>query len=156
MHGLRFSEAIIVGDQNWDREKHTITFRKKGGDDLTLPISAEAEELFQLAPQGQPGESYLSRLIPSRVHHGNVKNRVQWHWTQQRAKAGVTPDLHAHDLRRTCAVTMYELTHDLRAVQAVLGHSNIGTTGWYLMHRDTEKIRAILAQVWHPTPKAVQ
>ena len=62
-------------------------------------------------------------------------------------KCGIERDLRPHDLRRTTAKAMYDLTHDLRAVQALLGHSQMSSTLWYLVAcdrtSDREKKRGV-------------
>ncbi len=45
---------------------------------------------------------------------------------------GITRKLTPHDLRRTTARRVYSITQDLRTVQAVLGHSDLNSTMWYL------------------------
>ena len=144
---LRYAEALGLSPKNWNPEKHTVSLMKKGGDQITLPTTPEIEELFTIAPdRGDPGESFLSRLIPKRA--GHLKERIRRAWADLRQKAGVDPSLHPHDLRRTAAVSLYELTKDLRLVQQLLGHQNIATTAWYLQHADSAKIRPLLDQMW--------
>jgi len=55
-----------------------------------------------------------------------------------------------HDLRRTTAVEFYKITHDLRAVQALLGHRNLPSTLWYLDHDATPVNRANLELIKNP------
>ncbi len=74
-------------------------------------------------------------------------------WKQLKKKTGVRADLRAHDLRRTTAVSLYKLTHDLRAVSHLLGHSNIASTCGYLAHQDPEDLRPLLAQMRPHTEK---
>ena len=51
------------------------------------------------------------------------------------------PELKPHDLRRSFAkVLYYESDKDLKLVQILLGHSNIGTTSRYL-GLDTEEVQ---------------
>jgi integrase len=47
---------------------------------------------------------------------------------------GITRRITLHDLRRTTAVGMLRLTHDVRDVQAILGHRSLQSTIWYLDH----------------------
>jgi len=153
--GLRYSEAISIAPANYSAERHTITFKKKGGDEHTLPTSEQIEELFAIAPdRGDPNESYISRLLPQRS--GEVKTRIRRLWAATRKRAGVPADLWPHDLRRTAAVSLYEITKDIRAVQQLLGHQSLTTTAWYLQHADTEKMRALLHEMWRPPAKHVQ
>jgi integrase len=45
---------------------------------------------------------------------------------------GITRKLTPHDLRRTTARNVYAITRDLRTVMALLGHSDLNSTAWYL------------------------
>ena len=139
----------------YNAEKHTVSFRKKGGDTHTLPVTPEIEQLITIAPDhGDPRESYISRFLHKRG--GALEVRVRKEWSRLRTKAGVDPSLKPHDLRRTAAVSLYELTKDIRVVQQLLGHGNMTTTGWYLQHADAEKIRPLVEAMWRPTGKRVQ
>lgn len=53
------------------------------------------------------------------------------------ASLGITRKLTFHDLRRTTAVHAYEVTRDLRVVQALLGHKELAHTLYYLDHNTT-------------------
>jgi integrase len=150
--GLRFAEAASLKPDNWNAEKHTITYTKKGGDTHTLPVTPEIEELFTVA--ARENTAFLDVLIPRQ--HGDLTRRIRAEWVQLREKAGVKADLKPHDLRRTAAVSLYELTKDIRAVQQLLGHQSLSTTAWYLQHADTEKIRPLVEQMWRHTGKAIQ
>jgi integrase len=51
-----------------------------------------------------------------------------------RRSLGIKRQITAHDLRRTTATRVYSATRDIRLVQAMLGHGNLGSTVWYLDH----------------------
>jgi len=55
-----------------------------------------------------------------------------------------------HDLRRTAAVAMLEQTHDIRTVQALLGHTDLKTTLWYLDHDSVKVDRETLERMKRP------
>lgn len=57
------------------------------------------------------------------------------------ARAGIT-DFHPHALRHSFATTMLKNGAKLPAVQSLLGHSNIATTGLYLHYLDDELLRS--------------
>lgn len=143
--GLRFSEAYNLSEENWDREKHLITFKKKGGDQHTLPVTEEIERLLEIATPGP--EPFFARLRgPGQTKTGTLsKCSVHQSFGRLKQKAQVNPKLTIHDLRRTVAVSMYELTKDIRVVSQLLGHANLYTTGYYLQHRDPEKLRDLTA-----------
>jgi site-specific recombinase XerD len=49
--------------------------------------------------------------------------------------------IHPHQLRHSLATMLIKRGADLRAVQAILGHSSIDTTAIYL-HTDLDQLRA--------------
>lgn len=143
---LRLSEALDVKEANY--RNGTISFRAKGGEMQSMPVTPDVEAAFRNAPPGDPQTTivarYYGRPVSAAVaHHG---------WHDLKKKTGVNPNLNIHDLRRTTAVTAYDLTKDLRAVEQILRHRNLATTTRYLEHRDTGKLRTVLEALWQNTP----
>jgi integrase/recombinase XerC len=144
---LRFSEARQIRPSSWNREQHTIRYVKKGGDEYTLPLSDELEQLFALAPQ-EDDLPFIDALHGQR--HRRAKSQtisddaIRNAWERLKAKTHANAELRPHDLRRTTAVLAYEHTKDIRAVQQLLGHRSLSTTAEYLAHRDTEKLRPLI------------
>lgn len=151
--GLRIKETMDVRESNFDAQKRTITFVAKGGEIHTMPTTSAVEELIRTAPKG-PKET----PIVFRYHRNKPMglNALHQAWRKARREAGVNPSLSFHDLRRTVAVTTYEITRDLRAVEQILRHKNLETTTRYLEHKDQEGIRPILEQLWKPATEREQ
>lgn len=143
--GWRLSEALRISASSLDPDD-TITVRVKGGKEHTLPTTPNVAALFQHAPPGEPSTPLVERYrgSPVSVHTAHKA------WRKLVARSGVNPHLNLHDLRRTAAVALYELTTDLRAVEHLLGHSQLSTTTRYLEHRDTKKLAPLLARMWTP------
>jgi len=146
--GLRFHEGVTIAPKNWNRERHEITFTKKGGDLHTLPTSPEIEELFRIAPDEGPQVPYATALQGARRTN---EAAIRRQFFALRKKVGMNPAVTPHDLRRTLAVATYEHTHDIRAVQQILGHESLATTARYLAHVDQEKLRSLFAEMKMPT-----
>jgi integrase len=132
---MRSKTAAQIAPKDYDRQAGTVTFVTKFGTAQTLPVTAEIAELFASAKVTEdpsvPYVALLSRL--GRI----VTKSLRQNFRQLRRKVGINRQITPHDLRRTTAVKMLELTHDLRAVQALLGHRNLSTTLYYLDHRNT-------------------
>jgi integrase len=145
--GLRHSEALDVRPAGFNPDKHTVTFLAKGGERQTMPTTEEVEALFTNAP---PGHDPMTPLVE--IYKGAPVNRnsTWWAWHKLKRKAGVRDNITPHDLRRTLAVTGYELTKDLRFIWQVLRHRNLSSTARYLEHVDTSQLRPLLQQLWTP------
>jgi integrase len=158
--GLRFGTAAAIAPANWNPAAGTITFTTKGGVVMTLPTPPEIEELFRSAGTNpDPATPYWLLLRGDTGLRGSTKYptcSLRAEWDRLKKKAGVRPDLRPHDFRRTIAVSLYEATKDIRAVQQLLGHNSLATTAHYLMHRDPGKLRALLAALWTPKGGSVQ
>lgn len=147
-HGLRFHEAQRLRLADYNAQSNTFTHRTKGNQTNTLPASDELKAFIDSLPKDTDRNTPLVDIAAGRhMTRANIYAK----WERLKKHAGVNRFLRTHDLRRTLAVKVYELTHDLRAVQQTLGHTRLATTCLYLEHHDPEKIRPILNQL-RPKP----
>ena len=114
-----------------------------------MPTTEEIDALFANAPPAPPLTPLIERYKGAAVN----RNSTWWEWRKAKRKAGITREITIHDVRRTLAVTGYELTKDLRFVWQVLRHKSLGTTARYLEHVDRNAIRPILQDLWRPRGK---
>jgi len=150
--GLRHAEALDVRPAGFHPDRHVVRFKAKGGDVQEMPTTEEIEALFANAPEGDP----LTPLVE--IYRGApiTQNTVSYFWKKLKKTAGITGDLRPHDLRRTAAVTGYELTRDLRFVWQLLRHRNLDTTAKYLEHVNPTEMRSLLQQLWTPKTETKQ
>jgi len=140
---LRNAEARSISPANYDPAAQTITFKKKGGGVHTLPVTPDIAACFAAAPDGDPSWTYIERWRGKTLS----KAAVEHQWRKLKKLASARDDLRVHDLRRTTAVSLYELTKDLRAVSHLLGHTSMAATCGYLAHQDPQTLRPLLAQM---------
>jgi integrase len=126
--GLRRSEALAVTPRTWNREEHTVTIPVKGGRTRTAEVTPDVELLFNAAGDPDPDVPFIHTLHGSPITGGGVLSA----WHDHRKRAGINPNLNAHDLRRTAATILYTATKDLRVPAQLLGHRNLSSTLIYL------------------------
>lgn len=147
--GLRLSELVDLDIDDIDLIDGLLTVTGKGRKTRTLPIGRIAIEALQ---------SWLPLRIDANPDHGGVfltqkGRRLGQRAIQQRLKKyslqqGMSQQVHPHMLRHSFASHILESSGDLRAVQELLGHSNISTTQIYT-HLDFQHLAKVYDQA-HP------
>ena len=154
--GLRLAEVqgLTIRDVDFNRQLLRIT--GKGNKTRVVPFGEKAKnaviQWLQLYP------SWHGDFVPEAnifiTQKGNplgarqIENRVKF----QAQRAGVNVDLHPHLLRHCFASHMLSNSGDLRAVQEMLGHSNLTTTQIYT-HVDFDHLAHVYDQA-HPRAQA--
>lgn len=141
--GLRLSElqGLDLGDM--DLASSEVRIIGKGNKERIVPIGSKAIQALHhwlnVRPQFQPKDNavFLNRR-GSRLSHRSIQLAMQ-KWGE---KQGLSSHLHPHKLRHSFATHMLEASHDLRAVQELLGHSSLSTTQIYT-HLDFQHLAKI-------------
>ena len=132
--GLRVSELAGLNVQDIDLEDQTVWVRSgKGGKDRIVPVGRVAIRAIKqwlqirasLISINQPAVFISQR--GNRISIRNVQARLE-KWGRQQ---GMQEQVHPHMLRHSFATHMLESSGDIRAVQELLGHSQISTTQIY-------------------------
>ncbi|MCL6246783.1 tyrosine recombinase XerC [Acinetobacter sp. ANC 4945] len=150
--GLRLAEVqgLTIRDIDFNRQLLRIT--GKGNKTRIVPFGSKAKEAVMHWLQLYP--AWHGDFVPEAqvfiTQKGNplgvrqIENRVKF----QAQRAGVNVDLHPHLLRHCFASHMLSNSGDLRAVQEMLGHSNLTTTQIYT-HVDFDRLAQVYDQA-HP------
>lgn len=148
--GMRSGDCRKLAPIHCDAELTTIRMQQgKTNLTVTLPISPDLKATLQHAPHRETDTAETP--YAHRYHGGTVtRTALQHAWSRARKLAGINPLLTPHSLRHTMAVSLYEVSKDLRLVQQVLGHANLSTTALYLEHLDPTRMREVIQQLWIP------
>jgi integrase/recombinase XerC len=148
--GLRLAELIGVDLRDIDPADAMLTVIGKGAKTRRVPVGSAALRAIgawvrvreRLAGSDEPALFVSAR--GRRIHPRTVQRRLQ-RWAQTR---GAGRNLHPHLLRHSFASHLLESSGDLRAVQELLGHADIGTTQVYT-HLDFQHLAQVYDQA-HP------
>jgi len=152
--GLRLSELVSLNLDQLDLPAGMVRVLGKGNKVRELPVGRKAREALQawlpvraLANPadgavfiGQQGRRLGARAVQVRVRQAGVRELGQ--------------HLHPHMLRHSFASHLLESSQDLRSVQELLGHADIGTTQIYT-HLDFQHLAKVYDQA-HPRAKRKQ
>lgn len=138
---MRSGTAARVCPAQYDRKAGTLTFRTKYEEALTMQVTDELRSLFGELTGRVP---FVSQLHPQ---GGITAFGLRTAFLRLKERVGVRRAVRPHDLRRTTAAKVYDMTSDLRIVQALLGHRSLQTTLHYLDHRNTPVPRNLLELV---------
>ncbi len=140
--GLRHRAAWDVSPSSYDRERQTILITTKNKKSRTIPVTPDIATLIEAASlyAGDPNESCVSLLRRGSTGKPMSHRTMHAAWVRLCKKAGIE-GLTPHDLRRTVANSVMNVTHDLRAVQSYLGHDSLASTMHYIAPFTEEKLR---------------
>lgn len=151
--GLRLSELASLDVDTIDFRQRQILVTGKGNKQRIVPVGRKAVDALNtwLECRGQ-----LAREDETALFVNNQGTRISPRGIQYRLDAwararGLGRRLHPHMLRHSFASHILESSGDLRAVQELLGHSNIATTQIYT-HLDFQHLAEVYDKA-HPRAK---
>ncbi|MBK5264840.1 MAG: tyrosine recombinase [Alphaproteobacteria bacterium] len=144
--GLRASELVSLPRKSVVSDRPFLILRGKGGRERLVPISDHARAAVFLWSEYVPADSPW--LFPSGKSHLS-RIRLYQLVKELAAAAGIAPErVSPHVLRHAFATHLLEGGADLRALQTMLGHADIGTTEIYT-HVDSRRL-VELVNAYHP------
>ena len=150
--GLRVGEWITLGVRDLLGEEGLLRVFGKGGKERLVPLGrsaagAVALYLRELRPTLERGQGKGILFLNARG--GPLSRMGAWKILRKHVeRAKITKAVTPHTLRHSFATHLLEGGADLRAVQEMLGHADIGTTQIYT-HVDREYLRTVHKQ-YHP------
>lgn len=152
---MRSGTATKVSSRHYDRNRREFRFLTKAGAALTLPATQAVAELIEDCEDN--GEPYVAQLRNRETRTGPKPSpetitgtRERQDWRKLRKRLGLPDNLRPHDFRRATAVAVLNATGDVRDVQAVLGHTTLNSTIWYLDHDLRPVRRSLLETIKRP------
>jgi integrase/recombinase XerC len=148
--GLRVSELCGVRWRDLDAGDGLLRVTGKGSKTRIVPVGTKAlEALAALRALDAPEEG--DPLVRGRGGKPLTPNGVRARLRKRAQEQGVWKRVYPHLMRHSCASHLLESSGDLRAVQELLGHADIGTTQIYT-HLDFQHLAKVYDAA-HPRAK---
>ena len=152
--GLRLSELVSLDLSALDLKQGMVTVTGKGNKTRVVPIGKQAKLAIKRwlsvreAKNTKENNALFLSQTGNRLSARSVQQRMRY-WAKKQAMPG---HVHPHMLRHSFASHVLESSGDLRAVQELLGHSDINTTQIYT-HLDFQHLANVYDQA-HPRARA--
>lgn len=142
--GLRATELVALPLSAVPRDAPFLTVTGKGGTTRLVPVGARALEAVGRWRDLRPEIPASRYLFPSGKGQHLSRVRLFQLLKALAARAGLDPSaISPHVLRHAFATHLLEGGADLRAIQTLLGHADIGTTEIYT-HVLEERLKALV------------
>ena len=149
--GLRLAELASIDIDSIDHRQRRLRVTGKGSKTRDLPVGRKALEAVErwmavrsnVKKKGDERALFISQQ-GARLSHRSIQTRLN-KLIQSR---GLGQHVSPHMLRHSFATHLLESSGDLRAVQELLGHADIGTTQIYT-HLDFQHLAQVYDQA-HP------
>ena len=156
--GLRVTELVGLPLGALSRDECFLTVKGKGGKERMVPLNEPSQDAIadymavrvNYLPKKQTANGAHLKMFPSRGKYGYLtRARFGQMLNELAIKAGIDPRrVSPHVLRHSFASHLLAHGADLRALQQMLGHSDISTTQIYT-HVLDERLKALVNEA-HP------
>jgi integrase/recombinase XerD len=150
--GIRVSELVGLKLTEVNLRQNVLRTQGKGNKERIVPMGEEAAQWLQqyqeeVRPQLLKGTAHEALFITRRKQA--MTRQAFWYLVKRYAtQAGISKPLSPHTIRHCFATHLLNHGADLRAVQMLLGHSDLSTTQIYT-HVAKERLKNLHAQ-HHP------
>ena len=151
--GLRLGELVGLNLRDIDLKDGTVRVLGKGSKTRIVPVGSFARAALgawlreRTAPGGADPKADAPAFLgrgARRISTRAVQRRVEL-WARRQ---GISIHVHPHLFRHSFATHLLESSADLRGVQELLGHTDIGTTQIYT-HLDFQRLASVY-EAAHP------
>ena len=131
------SDGALRAGRGWiDLQAAEVQVQGKGGKRRAVPLGRQAvaalEHWLALRARGPAAEGDAAQALFIGRRGTRLTAQSIWQRLRRRSlQAGLATPVHPHMLRHSFASHVLQSSGDLRAVQELLGHANIGTTQVY-------------------------
>jgi integrase/recombinase XerC len=139
--GLRVAEVVAVCWRDLDPDEGLVRVVGKGSKTRIVPVGAKALAALD-ALRAEDGADPDRPIFRNRHGRPLTTNAVRERLRRRARDQGVWKRVYPHLLRHSCASHLLESSGDLRAVQELLGHADIGTTQIYT-HLDFQHLAKV-------------
>tara|TARA_S200000501_G_scaffold307257_1_gene296338 strand:+ start:2281 stop:3186 length:906 start_codon:yes stop_codon:yes gene_type:complete len=149
--GLRITELVTIEFKHVNMRQGVIRIQGKGGKERLVPIGEEALDWLGKYISEVRGEfpDSDSRYLFLTKRGGCMTRQNFWYSVKKYAAAGgIKTTISPHTLRHAFATHLLDNGADLRAVQMMLGHSDLSTTQIYT-HVAQERLKGLVLE-HHP------
>lgn len=152
--GMRLAELVRLDREDVDVSGGTARVLGKGGKERIVcfgpPTAAALRAHINASKRERPGQGQplFAGRAGKRLHPRTVQRRVHLHLGRLARAGGTSP----HALRHSFATHLLDHGADIRAIQELLGHANLGTTQVYT-HVSVEALREAVDR-YHPRSRA--
>lgn len=137
--GMRASEVVRLRPSDIDFDNNCLLVNGKG-------------DKQRLVPFGQETATWLREWLSIRDDRSDtllgITRQQVWRIVKRYSEGLLGKHAYPHMLRHSCATHLLDAGADLRAIQELLGHSNIATTAIYT-HVSTARLRDTVNK-FHP------
>jgi integrase/recombinase XerD len=150
--GLRVSELVSLSVNDVRLETRMLLARGKGSKERLVPLgapAAEAVRAYLATARAALLRGRASKDLFVTPRGARMTRQGFWKLLARHARAaGIRRPISPHKLRHSFATHLLEGGADLRSVQAMLGHADVGTTQIYT-HVERSRLKALHA-AHHP------
>ncbi len=152
--GMRVSELIHLKQTDVYADQQLVRVIGKGSKERLIPIGEPAlqwiDDYTREVRSGLVKDKKTNDAVFLNVRGRPISRMTVWNIVQEYTKrASVKKEVHPHTFRHSFATHMLEHGADIRAIQEMLGHADIGTTQIY-----THVDRSLLKEAYKKHPRA--